>query len=362
MILFEIGSAVVVGVGMKAKQDAWIAILLGMLSGMILFLVYGYLYRSYPGAPLTSYLQEILGRWLGGSLAFFYILYFLYIASRVFRDFTELLIIAALHDTPMLAINLLMIFIIMYGVYLGIEVLGRASEIFIVSVVALGALGMVFIFASNVFIIENLQPVLENGWNPVLTTAFPLTFTFPFGEMIVFTMLLPFLNHPKLGTKVGLLSILISGLMITFTIAVNIGVLGATSAAQSTFPLLETVGKVNVGNFIQRIDPVVIVILIIGGFFKIVIFVYAAVVGVVDLFHIKKPQSVLIPVGAAVLITSITIASNFVEHIEIGLEKVPYYLHLPFQAGIPLLLLIVTIIRKNVMRQKSSNHVNQEES
>ncbi|WP_375540594.1 GerAB/ArcD/ProY family transporter [Peribacillus simplex] len=52
-----------------------------------------------------------------------------------------------------------------------------------------------FIFASGSVKAENLLPVLEEGWKPVFTTAFPLTFTFPFGEMIVFTVLMPYLNR-----------------------------------------------------------------------------------------------------------------------------------------------------------------------
>lgn len=112
MVLFEIGSAVVVGLGMQAKQDAWLAILLGMISGLILFLVYSYLFDQYPKLPLTSYLEKILGRYLGRVLAFIYILYFIYIASRVLRDFGELIVTTTLKGTPLIVVNLLIVFVI----------------------------------------------------------------------------------------------------------------------------------------------------------------------------------------------------------------------------------------------------------
>ncbi|MFP3472446.1 GerAB/ArcD/ProY family transporter, partial [Micrococcus sp. SIMBA_144] len=82
--------------------------------------------------------------------------------------------------------------------------------------------------------IENLLPVLEDGWSPVLNTAFPLVLTFPFGEMVVFTMFLPFLYEKSEGQKTGMYAILLSGTILTITVIFQIGVMGAFQAATST--------------------------------------------------------------------------------------------------------------------------------
>lgn len=52
--------------------------------------------------------------------------------------------------------------------------------------------------------------------------------------------------------------------------------------------------------------------------------------------------------GMIVLISSMTMSSNFIEHIDVGLKIVPLYLHLPLQIGIPVILLIVTLIRNRL--------------
>ncbi|UOF88820.1 spore germination protein [Fodinisporobacter ferrooxydans] len=131
LFLFELGSAVVVGLGMQAKQDAWIAILLGMLGGICVFMINQYLVRQYPDLPLTSYLPKVLGPYIGYPIAIFYILYFLYIAARVLRDFGELLLTSAFPETPMLAIHTIMICLIGYASMLGIEAIARAGQIFL---------------------------------------------------------------------------------------------------------------------------------------------------------------------------------------------------------------------------------------
>lgn len=352
MVLFEIGSAIVVGLGMKAKQDAWLAILLGMIGGLVLFLIYGYLFQCYPNIPLTSYIEKIMGKYIGKIVALGYNLYFLYIATRVLRDFGELNITTILHETPLSVINFLFILVVGYGCYLGIEVLGRTGEIFFIVIMILGILFTALVFISRLPKMSNLLPVLEDGWGPVLSTTFPLTLSFPFGEMIVFTMLLPYLNQSKNGIRGGLLAILLSGLILSCIIAINISVLGPFAAEQAAFPLYKTTGKINIGDFIQRLDVIAVIILIVGGFFKIAIFFYAALIGLADLFKVKKYQTLIIPCGIILVISSLYIADNYVKHIEIGLEKVPIYLHIPFQIIIPIILALITVIKKRFFNLK----------
>lgn len=56
---------------MDAKQDAWLAILLGMFGSLLLYLIYYRLYRYYPNMLPTEYMQKLLGKVLGSALAFY---------------------------------------------------------------------------------------------------------------------------------------------------------------------------------------------------------------------------------------------------------------------------------------------------
>lgn len=355
ILLFEMGSAIVVNLGMQAKQDAWLAILLGTGSGVCMFLVYDHLYHQYDERPLTQYVRIILGNYIGSLLALLYIFYFLYLSARVLRDFGDLLLSSTLEATPMLVINSMLMFVIGSAVYYGLEVIGRTGEIILPVMALLALITGGAISFSHIFHIENLLPVLERGWEPVIKAAFPLTITFPFGETIVFSMILPYLSEKAHSRKTGVKAILISGLILTVTIVTNIAVLGVSQASSEQFPLLTTVGKINVGDFIQRVDAVALSALILGGFFKISIFFYAGVSGMKELFSIQKKKHTLFLVASFVIVVttySLNMASSFANHIEVGLQQVPYYLHLPFQIGIPILLLVITWFKK--LGKKSS--------
>ncbi len=148
-----------------------------------------------------------------------------------------------------------------------------------------------------------------------------------------------------------------SGLILSVTIALEISIIGASSAANSQFPLLETVSRVNLANFIQRLDIIVVATLILGMFIKVFVFFYAGFIGIQDLFPIKtKKQKAycILFLSLLIFISSIQMSRNFTEHIEVGLKWVPIYLHLPLQTGIPLLLFFILLLRKGFRKNKIS--------
>ena len=352
MFLFEMGTALVVSYGIGAKKDAWLAILLGLGAGIVLFFIHYFLFRQYPNLPLTGYARKIFGKYLGWIIGLLYILYFLYIAARNLREFGDLLISSALPETPLLAINILMVLTICYVLSLGIEVLGRTAEVFLVVLLLLGATGNFLVLVSGNWHPHNLQPFLENGWKPILTTVFPLIISFPFGEMIVFTMLLPYLNRPESVKKVWLSALISGGLALSWTASLNIVVLDVEKVERSVFPLLSTIRVVNLMEFLQRLDVIVVYTLLITVFFKASIFFYSAVIGIVDLFKLKNHQQIVLPVGIILIFLSIVIASDFAEHLEEGFVITGYYLHIPFLMIIPLLMLLVAIIRNRFKKVK----------
>jgi spore germination protein KB len=351
ILLFELGSALLFPLATEAKQDAWIAVLLGMLGSFVLFLVYHGLYCFYPDMLPTEYTQKIIGKVLGRILSYLYILYFTYLAARVLRDFGELLVTFAYPDTPLFIINALLTLAVVYTIRKGIEVLARTGELLFVLMYLLAITGFILVVVSGLIDINNLKPVLEDGILPVLKAAITQTLYVPFGEVIVFTMIMPYLNKSKKARMTGLFALGLSGINLAIVMAFNISVLGVDLTTLAAFPLLSTIQTIQVADFLERLDVYFMLALIIGGFFKISIYCYAAVTGTANLFNIKEPSRMVYPIGLVILILSITMASNFSGHLQEGLQIVTLYLHLPFQVIIPIILLGIAFI-KNRIRKK----------
>jgi spore germination protein KB len=351
VFLFELGTAVVIGIGLEAKQDAWIAVLIGLTVGVILLFVYGNLYQRHPNVLLTTYTKQILGKKIGSIVSFLYIVYFIYIGARVLRDIATLLQITWLQKTPILVISILLILVTAYTIVQGVEVLARTGEVHLFFYVLSGLVTAILILFSDIIDLQKLLPVAEN-WRLILKTAFPLVSSFPFGEMITFAMLLPYLNNGKRGFRYGLIAMILAGFVISITIATDIAALGGVMVSRAPFPLLTTMGKVSINFFIQRLDILACIILLIGGFFKITIFSYAAVIGSADLFKIPH-KKITLPLATIILLFSIMIADNSSEHFKEGLEIVPYYIHIPMQMGIPIILLCISLFRNRFPLKKT---------
>ncbi|MEI2449070.1 GerAB/ArcD/ProY family transporter, partial [Priestia megaterium] len=252
MVLFELGSALLVPLAMRAKQDAWLAILIGMLCSFLFFLIYHKLYSYYPELLPTEYVQKILGKVLGTLLAFIYVVYFLYDASQVLRDFGEMLLTFAYPDTPLFIANALLMLVIIYITRKGIEAIARSGELLFIFMCFLAVAGFILIISSGLIDFKNLQPVLKEGVLPVAKIALTETLYFPFTEAIVFTMLLPYLSNPKKASVTMICATGLSGINLIITMIINISVLGVDLTTRSQFPLLSTVQTIQVADFLER--------------------------------------------------------------------------------------------------------------
>lgn len=98
--------------------------------------------------------------------------------------------------------------------------------------------------------------------------------------------------------------------------------------------------------------------LVIGAFVKISVFFYAVIVGLSTLFKVKRPSALTYPVGTVILFFSLTIASNFQEHLKEGLTIMPVLLFIPFHVVIPFMLLCIAFIKHRIKKQTRCSHPN----
>lgn len=345
ILLFELGSAILVPLAIDAKQDAWLAILFGMFGGLILYWIYYRLFFYYPNLVPPEYMQKLLGKTLGKTLAFCYIIFFLYTAARVLRDFGEMLLTFAYLETPLFIVNALLMLVIIYTVRKGIEVLARTGELFFGFIYFLAIAGFILILISGLIDVNNLKPFLEEGIFPVLKVVFTQTLYVPYGEAIVFSMILPYVTDRKKVKKTGLFALGLSGINLAITMAINIGVLGVDLTARSQFPLLSTIQSIQVAEFLERLDVFFMISTVICIFFKVSIYFYAAVASTAVIFKVKDPSSLTYPLGMVILFMSVTIASSYAEHLKEGLEFVTHYMHPFFFVFIPILLLGIAFFK-----------------
>nr|WP_263324172.1 spore germination protein [Neobacillus sp. Marseille-Q6967] len=345
---YVLGTAIILGLGLDSKQDAWIFISIGMLCSLILMAVYTQLANFYPGDTLVQMLPKIIGKFLSYPVILLYILHFAYSAARGSRELGHLIVTTILAETPIFVVIASFMVLMIYCLLGGVETFGRMAEIVFPIYIFSLILIWILLFSVDQFDVKNLTPILGSGVKPVLKDAIPSAINFPFGETIVIMMFFPYLSDKKYARKVGLSIILVGGILLTINSIMMISVLGPEIYSRDIFSLLAATQMVSVADFLERFDALVILMMVAGVFFKVGAFIFGAAVGISQLLKLKQTRSVLIALGTIITPLSLLSASSFVEHIEIGFKYYVPYVHTLLQIIMPILFLCMAFIRKKL--------------
>lgn len=345
VILFTIGSSVLIipaGLAVEAKQDAWITAFLSVGIGLLLVWLYIILGNRFPYMSLAEYSERILGKWLGKTISCFFFSFTLLLTSLVLRNIGDFLTTQNMPSTPIQAVHIIFLMIVMMGTRLGIESIGRAAQIFFPWVVLFFLVMVISI--SPLIKLENIQPIFEAGAKAIIRAAVPFIGT-PFMELVTFLMILPYVNQTKKGKKAFMVGTLIGGIVLIMDVLLCILVLGFDTTARQAYPSYVLVKKISIIHILERIEAVMAGIWFISVFFKTTICFYVSVLGMVQTFELKDYRFLIFPLGIIVMILSIVSYPNTAYMISF-VSKIWTPYALTYGLFLPLLLIVVSFLRK----------------
>ncbi|MBG9450503.1 hypothetical protein ABE67_14520 [Cytobacillus firmus] len=349
MLLFLIGSSVIFGLNLSAEKASWIVSLAAGTIGLLLFQLYIYLWKHNNYRNLSVILKRNLGKFIGSAASIVYVLYFAYLASRVLTDFTMFINNTLLYTMKPFIVKFSIFLVIAYTYMKGLEA-------FIRSAVIIGSVTVLFLFLipfwiliSGIFHWEYIDPIFEIDVKKI-ASILPTMITFPFGELIAFLLIFPYLKpeHRSAVSKKGSFIIILFTLLLSLFSFLTIGVLHPELAKDFTFPVIDAIERVTLFDFIKRLDTFAVIIIIFGGYFKISIFTFAGVNLAKSSMPKVKPQVLTVSILLIILLLSYTFADNLSQHLEIGLKFVPLFIHLPLAILLPFLLFIITFIKSRI--------------
>ncbi|KUP25811.1 GerAB/ArcD/ProY family transporter [Paenibacillus sp. DMB5] len=349
LALFEVGSTSLFLIGGDAKQDAWLAMFVGALAGLILLLMHLIIHRTDPGLDLFQLNRRYTGKYLGGVINLAFIGYFALEASRNLRDMGEVTLTILLSGTPLWSVMLIVVLVVSNTVRYGPEVL------FLMCMVLLPFITIGYIFiaimvmATHLIHFDHMLPVLEYGWGRVFKAAIPDILSFPFGQVVVFLSFYPLTsNRSRIVPKV-IAAYCASALFLIILNQINILVLGPVIATNSALPLLQTVQLIQLTKVIERIDPVFTMILFLSLGIKLAVFFNGAVAGMTRVTGFTHKKMTLF-IGVIIYILAF-LSPTYTEFIKVGREIAVKYWWPVFQIALPALLLITMYLRKGIRQR-----------
>lgn len=341
------GDATIINPVSGVGTDAWAAFIIGWGASFLLIGLYVYISNSYPSKTLIEILRECFGNFLGTIIGILYVWYFIHLSSLIFRSFNEYLIITSYPETPLVFLIIIWMLVSVFIIRKGIEVIGRAAELFVPTV-------FIIVFILTALSIDKmdlgkLQPILTTDFSSIIRASFGLL-TFPFGESIVFLMIFPYISKREKLTKTVFLSIAVSGIVLLMVLLRNISILSIDLISKTTYPTH------TISTLIPTIvvEPFLAVNLLITGGNQTLMFSYAAILAITQLLNLDDYNPFVFPVVILCASLSIWIYEDLPEMFRVAHEIYPFYA-LPFQVIIPLLILVITLVKKKLIKHNDTN-------
>ncbi|SLK03457.1 MULTISPECIES: GerAB/ArcD/ProY family transporter [unclassified Paenibacillus] len=350
MFLCTIGEQIIVFPSMVtsyAHQDAWLSALLGVAGGAGILSIMLVVYKLQPRMNLIQHALHTLGPWIGAFISCFYLFYFLMGTSAFIREIGDFMTTQILPESPLFIVNLLFVFTLVWGLLSGLEPIGRSAEVFLPLIVLFLLILTVCLFPHSH--LDNIKPILGEGFlNPF--KGFVAVLTYPYCELCIFLMLFPYAKKEAHWEKDILLAAIIGGLMLTLTLTICLLVMGPFMTQHHWFAAFNLSLKINIGNFLQRIEALMASVWIIAVFFKSILFFYSFVLGITHLFKLSSYRPLILPCALLVLSMSIVLAPNENFYLKV---VIPYWIDWDLTCGIAIPLLLIMVHKLRVRLRKS---------
>lgn len=336
MILFLLGSSLVTGGSVSAKQDSWISVLIGMIMAIPVVLIFANMYKTAPGKDLFDMAYMVFGKIGGALITALFCLYTLHLGALVIKNFSEYFQVVTIPETPQLVTALCIGLLAYYNIVKGIEVLGRGA-VFIMPI-TLSVILLLNVLSFKYMDFQNLQPMFNQEPKLILSGAYSV-FAFPFAETVMFITIFSAVETKKSPVKLYLTAIIFSGIMLAVLVAVATMILGLPLISLLYFPSYAAAGVIDIGGFISRVEVLVSGNYIIFGVVKVTVCLFVSCKGIAKLFGIKNHKVLAAPNVTIMVVSSLFLYESTMQMFDfIDIYKIyaPF-----FEVVIPLATIII---------------------
>lgn len=286
----------------QAERDAWISVIIAWILDITLGLVYAKMGVRFKTQSFVQYSETILGKYLGKILGMVFPLSFFLMIPMFLSSLSMVITKAFLPKTPSMVILVSSYIVIGYSARKGIVAIGRACEI--AGPIFLVSMFMLFALILPWSEIGNVKPILDSGIYPVFSGAlFILSFL---GVCIMMGMFIPISERPENGMKAKFVASTMGSITIGLLVVFTIGTFGIQQAYNMFYPSLQVARIINIGQFIQRIDIVWIVVAIAATLIGASILMWGACEGFSQVMKIKDNLPIVYPLTLLSLVLAIT--------------------------------------------------------
>lgn len=323
------------------KTDGWITTILGGLAALADFYIISRLARKFPGDTVVEMANKILGKFLAVPVLIIFWLHFLSAMAGVLRIFAEVLKMTLLLRTPVEIIMISLLVCVLILARCGIEAIVRFDESVFIILFIMSVIGIVLALPGAD--LTNIRPFMTSDIKDFLYGAYQTSFSYSGFELVL--LIIPFINKPHRILSSGVIAFTVVILSYTLVVILSFGYFGLAEVKELIWPTLSLIRSIEVpGSFVERLEGIVMTQWILFAFTSLVAFLYGT--AVLSSRTLKNKEfkhfcSIILP-----FVYIIALLPDNVPAVYEFLDNMVLYVGIPSLFVFPLLLLIVSYIRK----------------
>lgn len=327
-------------------QNAWLAVLLGTIWGLVTLSIVCWLGNKHPEETIFQYTETLLGKWLGKVVGLLYVWSFLRVVAIVIREFGDFMTTSFMPNTPLSVFSLSLIFLAAWTVFAGLEVLARMNEFIILLVI--GSLYFILLLSLGNWELGYLQPLFRVEFLSLLKTSLiPEVWAV---DTITFAVIIPFLTRPQRALAAGAAAAVFANGLLAIGLISLLATFGPYFLLVTRFPILMFVRTISVAQILSRFEVLIMVVWVAGVFAKTTFYLYCACLGLAQITGLKEIRPVVLALGTIAVVWSFSLFENITE-LEASVSTTsPRVLLMYF--GIPLFLLVLTWLKEKLHKRQ----------
>jgi spore germination protein KB len=301
---------VLTGMTQAAGYVGWLTFILGWAGSLLIVLMVLKIAALQPDNFITRFGGQLIGRWPHLFIMAFNLYHILHLAATIMRELCDFIIQTYLQVTPAWAISSLFGLCTILAVRSGIETIFRCAE------------GFFFIVIGTVLVTPFL---LTANYNWAIAGAFlhhwelssirtgTITAISLFADSMLVLYFYPHLQNKEKTFRSLALGSGIALVLIVMTLVICILNFGVHLTAHMSYPTLEMMRMIRVGDFLDNMDPFLIAIWMSSLFLKISLYLHVLVAAAGQLMGLKHSKPLAFSIGAIMIGLSGNIAISSVE-------------------------------------------------
>ncbi len=317
---------------------AWYMTLVSCITTIIFFLMISLVMKRFPGKNLVEIFELVTGRFFGKILTLIFSAYFVYYAGSSLREFLEMIKAYNLPYTPPSLIIIAFMVVVVVLAYVGLEGIARLASVSFYPIFI--GLAIIIFLAYPYYNVRAIFPI--GGYGIVKTIKSGIFRSSAYSEVIILAFIINSVNGVKTFKKVGIYSIIISGITFSLTALCIIMAFDYPMAGENVSDLFQLARIIYFSRFFQRIESIFLFIWIIASLITVGLAFYIAISTFCKAFKINNHRPLILQFAFLTYMVAL-LPEGLIDLSKTNIVFLRQY-SMTLIYGIPILVLLISVI------------------